>query len=328
MIVSPKSDTVMKELFRNKKILRYFLSDILDIPLEEIASIQRKDPFLRKRRQWQKLGILDVVLEMNRSTKVNIELQVKFFERWDKRQIFYLARLYSEDLVSGAEYGSLKKCVGISILDFDLTDRPECHSVYTLKDDKGNEFSDVLEIHVLELKKKTSGNTRAEEWITFFNIETEEDLDMIRTNNPGILEAIGELRRLSLNNPLRLWYEAYLKRVRDDRAWRNYVLKQAREVVEAGMAEVEAGMAEVEAVRAEAEAVRAEAEAVRAEAEEYQLVKQICKKLRKGTNVELIAKELEEDFGRVRGICKAAKGLAPDYDAEKVMEKLKRADRK
>ena len=84
--------------------------------------------------------------------------------------------------------------------------------------------------------------------------------------------------------------------------------------VEAGMAEVEAGMAEVEAVRAEAE--------------EYQLVKQICKKLRKGTSVELIAKELEEDFGRVRGICKAAKGLAPDYDAEKVMEKLKRADRK
>ena len=75
MIVSPKSDTVMKELFRNKKILRYFLSDILDIPLEEIASIHRKDPFLRKRRQWQKLGILDVVLEMNRSTKVNIELQ-------------------------------------------------------------------------------------------------------------------------------------------------------------------------------------------------------------------------------------------------------------
>ena len=301
MIVSPKSDTVMKELFRNKKILRYFLSDILDIPLEEIASIHRKDPFLRKRRQWQKLGSLDVVLEMNRSTKVNIELQVKFFERWDKRQIFYLARLYSEDLVSGAEYGSLKKCVGISILDFDLTDRPECHSVYTLKDEKGNEFSDVLEIHVLELKKKQSGNTRAEEWITFFNVETEEDLDMIRTNNPGILEAIGELRRLSHNNPLYLWYEAYLKRVRDERAWRNYVVKEAQE------------------------AARVEA---RAEAEEYQLVKLICKKLRKGTSVELIAKELEEDLGRVRGICKAAKGLAPDYDAEKVMEKLKRADRK
>lgn len=301
MIVSPKSDTVMKELFRNKKILRYFLSDILDIPLEEIDSIHRKDPFLRKRRQWQKLGILDVVLEMNRSTKVNIELQVKFFERWDKRQIFYLARLYSEDLVSGAEYGSLKKCVGISILDFDLTDRPECHSVYTLKDEKGNEFSDVLEIHVLELKKKRSGNTRAEEWITFFNVETEEDLDMIRTNNPGILEAIGELRRLSHNNPLYLWYEAYLKRVRDDRAWRNYVVKEAQE------------------------AARVEA---RAEAEEYQLVKLICKKLRKGTSVELIAKELEEDLGRVRGICKAAKGLAPDYDTEKVMEKLKRADRK
>ena len=38
-----------------------------------------------------------------------------------------------------------------------------------------------------------------------------------RTENPGILEAIRGLRRMSMNNPLRLRYEAYLKRVRDEK---------------------------------------------------------------------------------------------------------------
>ncbi|MCI8887402.1 MAG: hypothetical protein HFG70_04870 [Hungatella sp.] len=50
---------------------------------------------------------------------------------------------------------------------------------------------------------------------------------MIKTKNPGILQAIGLLRRLSLSNPLRLRYEAYLKQVRDERAWKAHVWKEA-----------------------------------------------------------------------------------------------------
>jgi hypothetical protein len=173
--------------YHDKKILRYFLSDIMEIPQEEIYAIHLKDTFLRRRWRWQKLGILD--------------------------------------LLSGEAYDNLKRCVGISILDFDFSDRPECHSIYTLRDKNGNKFSDVLEIHVLELKKAAAGNSGAEEWIRFFNAKSEEDLDMIKTNNPGILEAIGELRRMSLKNPLRLWYEAYMKSVRDDRAWRKLCIE-------------------------------------------------------------------------------------------------------
>ena len=41
---------------------------------------------------------------------------------------------------------------------------------------------------------------------------------MIRTENPGILEAIGALKRMSMSNPVRLRYENYLKRVRDEKA--------------------------------------------------------------------------------------------------------------
>lgn len=40
-------------------------------------------------------------------------------------------------------------------------------------------------------------------------------------------QAIGLLQRLSLSNPLRLRYEAYLKQVRDERAWKAHVWKEA-----------------------------------------------------------------------------------------------------
>lgn len=49
-----------------------------------------------------------------------------------------------------------------------------------------------------------------------------------RTENLGILEAIRELRRMSMNNPLRLRYEAYLKRVRDEKAREGYVWDQGQ----------------------------------------------------------------------------------------------------
>ena len=193
MVVLPKYDEFFKGIFRNETVRRHFIGDVLGISQEDIRCVELKNTFLWKRCWRQKLGILDVVLELNGSRKVNIELQVKPVKDWDKRQLFYLSRLYSEELGVGGKYIHLKKCVGISILDFNLTDRKEYHSVYRLRDQKGHEFSDVLEVHVIELKKELTGHGELEDWIRFFNVKREEDLKMIKTKNPGILEAIGEL---------------------------------------------------------------------------------------------------------------------------------------
>lgn len=43
MIVRPKWDYCMKELFRNFIILKYFISDILDIPIEKIRSLKLRN---------------------------------------------------------------------------------------------------------------------------------------------------------------------------------------------------------------------------------------------------------------------------------------------
>ena len=66
---------------------------------------------------------------------------------------------------------------------------------------------DVLEIHILELHKKLEEDGEMEEWIRFFRAESEEDLNMQETKNPGILEAIREVRTMSLSRRMRLRYE-------------------------------------------------------------------------------------------------------------------------
>lgn len=120
------------------------------------------------------------------------------------------------------------------ILDFNLTERKEYHHIYHLQDRRGYEFSDALEVHVLELNKQLEGTGDVENWIRFFRAESEEELNMINTKNPGILEAIREVRTMSLSKRLRLRYEAHLKQVRDERAWKQYVQEEA---LSKGMAE-------------------------------------------------------------------------------------------
>ena len=74
------------------------------------------------------------------------------------------------------------------------------------------------------------------DWIRLFNAESEEDLDMIKTENAGILEAIREVKIMSLSKRLRAHYEAHMKDVRDRKAREKYVrMEGEKEGFEKGM---------------------------------------------------------------------------------------------
>ena len=226
--ISLRYDFTFKYLFLNEVVRRHFISDALGIPLEEIQSVRMANTFLWKRYWRQKQGILDVVVELNDDSKVNIELQIEMLSYWDKRSLFYLSKLFTEVLLSGQKYDKLKRCICISILGFNLDERPEYHKVYRLRDETGNEFSDMLEIHVVELNKSLSGNNRMDDWIRLFNVKTEEEIEMLKasTKNLGILEAIKEVRIMNLRKNLRLIHEARLKEIRDRDAREDSVRKE------------------------------------------------------------------------------------------------------
>lgn len=227
--VSFKHDYAFRELFSNENVRKQFLSDVLETPLEEIASVRVVSPYLRRRFRRQKLGILDMNMEMRDGTKVNIEMQTRCQKHWVRRQLFYLTRMYSGDLKEGQEYAGLQKCVSISILDFNLIEDKEYHSVYRLRDKLGRELTDLLEIHIIELCKKLEGMNAVNDWIRLFNAESEEDLEMIEAKNLGITEAIELLKNMNLRKSFRYLYEERLKAIRDRQAEDECVWDQGRE---------------------------------------------------------------------------------------------------
>ena len=230
MIISPKWDYCMKELFRNPVIRKYFISVVLNIPVEAIRSTRLLNTYLWRRFRYQKEGILDVLVELNDDTKINIELQVKAVRNWDKRQLFYLGKMLTEEVPFGRSYDVMKRCVAISILDFNLTEDKQYHKTYLLRDEEGRVFSNLVELHVIELNKALMGQT-IDEWIRFFNVKTEGDLDMLRmqTNNAGILEAIKEIEHMSLSRWAKAQYEEHMKRVMDRKAEDAYVFDRGVE---------------------------------------------------------------------------------------------------
>ena len=243
---SLKYDFVFKCLMLNEEVRKAFISDVLRIPVERITSAKLLNPYLWRRFRKQKQGIVDVLVELDDHSKVNIELQIRMIKEWQKRNLFYLSKLFSEDLLIGEDYSKLKKCICVSILDFNLDERQEYHKVYRLRDVQGYEFSDLFEIHIIELRKKLYGDSRLNEWIELFNAESREELDMIRarTSNTGILTAIKEMEFMGLRKNLRMMYEARLKEIRDRKAEDAYVYDQGRVQAENRMQTLIAKMTE------------------------------------------------------------------------------------
>ena len=226
-IISLKYDDMFHEVFAFENVRKQFLSDVLEIPLESIRTARLVTPRLWKRHRRQKLGILDIALALGDDTKVNVELQIRMQQQWVKRQLFYLARMYDEDLLMGQNYSRLKKCISIGILDFKLLDSESYHSVYRLRDEQGEELTDLWELHIIELGKGLRGE-RLDDWIRLFQAKSEEELEMLATKNKGLAEAAEVMKRMSLGRTLRYYYEAHLKAVRDRYGEDAYVRDQGR----------------------------------------------------------------------------------------------------
>ena len=72
----------------------------------------------------------------------------------------------------------------------------------------------------------------------------------------------------------------------------------------------------------EAETMQLFKEEGREEGQEHHLIRQICRKLRKGKEPAQIADELEEDETKVRAICNSLKSFAPEYKEEQVIKAI------
>lgn len=220
-LMKPRIDFAFKEIMMNEQARIGFLSAVLKLDPADIRETQILNTELRKFHAEEKQGILDVRIRMNNSTEIDIEIQLATINVWADRALFYLAKMYTEQIHPGQNYSILKKCVSISILDFILfQDQTEFYSCFHIREDTRHIlYTDKMEFHVLELpklpKELKADSSDLELWAKFISSERKEDFDMLAEKNIYINSAYEQLQTISQDEQKRLEYEARLKATLD-----------------------------------------------------------------------------------------------------------------
>ena len=245
-ILPVKSDVVFRLFYadeRNEEFLIGLLKSMLRLPEEDYHKIEIADPHLLREFDGDKLAIVDVKLYTKSRKVIHIEIQLKVNAELRSRVILYNAKLITEQIGSGDDYEAINKVITILITEENMiASSPNYHHRFMLYDaDAGVEFSDLLEIHTLELRKLPEGSDGTElyDWAKFIDAETEEELVMIEERNPTIGKAIVKLRELSADEKARDLYERREKARRDRVAENKWARQQGiQEGIQQGIQQV------------------------------------------------------------------------------------------
>lgn len=220
-LMKPKIDFAFKEIMMDEKARIGFLSAVLKIKPEEIKETQILNTNLRKEHEDDKQGILDVRLLMNNDREIDIEIQLSELKIWADRSLFYLAKMFTDQINPGESYRVFKKCVSISILNFTLfPEESDFYSSFHIREDTCNFiYTDKMEFHVIELPKLPEelqeNSSDLELWAKFIDAERKEVFDMLAGKNPYIESAYQKLQIISQDKEKRMEYEAREKALRD-----------------------------------------------------------------------------------------------------------------
>ena len=211
--INPKIDLVFKKLFgseENKDILMSLINAILPLN-QQISEISLKNPYNVSDYAEGKLSILDIKAQDENGVAYDIEMQIRGSDFYEKRALFYWAKMFGSQLDYVIEdtkdkdveigYSDLKKCIVISLMDFNYFEDKKYNRYFTLKDGETNETHkglDYLDLYFIELKKfkgkLQTVKTTLERWITFLNNAHKYTKD----NLPQELAEIKEIRKASL----------------------------------------------------------------------------------------------------------------------------------
>ena len=224
--ISPRVDFTFKKLFgieENKDLLISFINSIIS-KKDQVKDIVLKNPYNHKNYGKDKLSILDIKAIDEKGNWFNIEMQIIDQEYYDKRALYYWARVYNQQLTHGVNYDNLRKTISINILNFNCLEEKEYHNVYKIINLKSKkEFLDHLEIHFIELEKYNKEanevKTLLEKWIIFLKkaeLYNHSDMPKSLAEIKTIKKAIEVLETMGLTDEEMEIYEARLKWLRDE----------------------------------------------------------------------------------------------------------------
>ncbi|MGN0143651.1 MAG: Rpn family recombination-promoting nuclease/putative transposase [Clostridium sp.] len=234
-LLDPKVDFVFKNIFgspKHPRVLISFLNATLK-PSNKITSVEIKGTDLEKQFIEDKYSRLDVKAITNNNEIINIEIQLKNEYNMIQRSLYYLSKMYEEQLGEGEDYSKLTRTVCINILNFKYLKTEKFHTAYRLKEIESNEeLTDIIEMHFIEIPKLQKNSDEKDlliAWTEFLKDPESEKVRSLEMSIEEIREAKDELIRLSNDDEQRQIYEMRAKILKDKVSALNHAERQGME---------------------------------------------------------------------------------------------------
>ena len=236
-LLSPKLDVIFQALFGevgNERITKKFLEAILDRKLEEIDL--SGNIVLRRENIEDKMGVLDVLVKINKNEYCNVEMQLIEKDKLLERILYYWARIYTKNLKSGNDYINLRKTIEVLIVNFEIKELKELeyHSKWKIIEEKNRKLilTEDLELHIIEIPKIYRKEGKEEEltkWIYFIENPESEKVGEYMKENKEMKEAKEKLEVMSEDERMQILAELKEKAIRDEKATERYGMKVGME---------------------------------------------------------------------------------------------------
>jgi len=237
--INLRNDLIFKFVFgyeKNERILIALLNAILGLAgNKKDCSLTFLNAFNLQEYLNDKLTILDVKVVDGTGARYNVEMQVAPDESYIQRIMYYLDKLYTEQLKEKEPYDKLCKAISISILNFVLfQEETDLHNIYRFLNIKSKrELTDLKELHFIELPKfkkdKPKGTmSKFEKWLHALKfgenyaydidnlpeeLKEEEEIvmalqEMVRASNDEMVRQILDMRSKARHEEASRLYQA------------------------------------------------------------------------------------------------------------------------
>ena len=209
ILLDPKNDYIFKRLFATAPHLLSALINAVRHEEEPVEVIEVLNPRIEPEELAGKFIVLDVLARDRQGQLFDIEMQVRRFDLWSARSVYYLASTLAKQLGQGQNYHLIKPVIGIHLLDFDLFTEPEqmqqAHWCFELRDrwQPATRLGAELELNIIELAKADrlhkAGAQGLTAWVTFFE-HWKEESTMSQLSYPPVQQALEMLKNLSADD--------------------------------------------------------------------------------------------------------------------------------
>lgn len=266
--INPKVDIAFKKIFgveENKDLLISLINSIVSAE-DQVKDITLLNPHNPQNFKSAKLSILDIKAVGHDGKMFNIEIQISDEADYDKRALYYWAKIYTEQLKSGQNYSKLAKAIGIHILNFtSILKTKKYHNIFNIRErDTDIRHFEDLELHTIELTKFSPNDdekledvvskvkTALDMWLAFLTRHELLDKDKLpkSLNDASLQKALTVLNVMNFSYDEKEAYEDHLKWLRiEANTLQKYEQKGRKEgIIEGEAIGLEKGKAEGEAI--------------------------------------------------------------------------------